>query len=49
MATLGSRRLMLKEALKARLAPQRRETPGSSAPVQITPRTVGGASPEDAF
>jgi hypothetical protein len=52
MATLGNRRLMLKETLKARLAPKRENFPGLQQPVQITARTEAwdsSARPDDAF
>jgi hypothetical protein len=49
MATLSSRRLMLKETFKARFAPERREEPMSSAPVNIKARAARSARPEDAF
>lgn len=50
MATLSNRRLMLKEMIKARFAPAKREAPTPARPVQITPRSASGsAKPEDAF
>jgi MoaA/NifB/PqqE/SkfB family radical SAM enzyme len=49
MATLSSRRLMLKEAVKARFAPARRDAPVPTRPVQITSRPASSARPEDAF
>ncbi|HEX8137134.1 MAG TPA: radical SAM protein [Pyrinomonadaceae bacterium] len=50
MATLSNRRLMLKEILKARFAPARREAPAPTRPVQITARSASSsAKPEDAF
>jgi hypothetical protein len=52
MATLSSRRLMIKEKLKARFAPEKFEFPAApQTPVQITSRTAweNSARPDDAF
>jgi hypothetical protein len=49
MATLSNRRLMLKEAVKAKFAPQRSMPTPQQQPVQISPRSFSNANPEDAF
>jgi MoaA/NifB/PqqE/SkfB family radical SAM enzyme len=49
MATLSNRRLMLKEAVKAKFAPKRSMPTPQPQPVQISPRSFSNANPEDAF
>jgi MoaA/NifB/PqqE/SkfB family radical SAM enzyme len=51
MATLSSRRLMLKETIKAKFAPKRPAALTPQKPVQITPRDTwqSSARPDDAF
>jgi MoaA/NifB/PqqE/SkfB family radical SAM enzyme len=50
MATLSSRRLMFKEAVKARFAPKRQmPLPQQQPPTQISSRSFKSASAEDAF
>ncbi|MDT5061454.1 MAG: Fe-coproporphyrin synthase [Acidobacteriota bacterium] len=49
MATLSNRRLMLKEAVKAKFAPKRSMPIPQQQPAQILPRPLSNANPEDAF
>jgi MoaA/NifB/PqqE/SkfB family radical SAM enzyme len=48
MATLSNRRLMIKEAVKAKFAPKR-QMPLPERPIQITPTSFKSANAEDAF
>jgi hypothetical protein len=52
MATLSSRRLMLKEAIKAPFAPKRQDSPSPQQPAQTASSHASwenSARPDDAF